>query len=192
MPMSAWLFGSWRSAGFVAASTLLIYASTVVAIRLVGERRTLTQMGIFDFAVAVAIGAIIGRTATTRAPTYAQGLTAVVALLVTHNAIGWIRVHAASTRKIFGRPPIALVVDGRVDTSELRRAHLTRDDLDTALRERGVVSLSDVRLAILESRGEFSVLTGCDGDESLWSRDVLLPRPNAHHNRTSGRRDRTG
>ena len=39
-----------------------MYATAVIGLR-VGERRTLAQWAIIDFATAVAIGAIVGRTA---------------------------------------------------------------------------------------------------------------------------------
>ena len=45
----------------VAVKAVLMFAVTIVGLRL-GERRTLAQLGAFDFAVA--IGAIIGRTVT--------------------------------------------------------------------------------------------------------------------------------
>jgi uncharacterized membrane protein YcaP (DUF421 family) len=46
---------------WVAVKAVLMFAVAVIGLRL-GERRTLAQLGAFDFAVAVAIGAIISRT----------------------------------------------------------------------------------------------------------------------------------
>jgi hypothetical protein len=92
-----WTLGSWRTVGFVALSTLLIYVSVVVALR-VGERRTLAEMSGFDFAVAVAVGSIIGRVSTARSPTYVQGLAALVTLLVSHYLITFARARSARLR----------------------------------------------------------------------------------------------
>ncbi len=166
--MSSWIGGSWWTLGYVAVSGALIYLSTVLAIRLLGERRTLAQMTIFDFAVAVALGTVIGRTATTRSPSYVQGITAVVTLLAAHNVVSWARLRFPVSRRLFGRSPVVLVVDGHVEAAGLRRARLTREDLFVALRERGVPALDDVRLAVLESRGAFSVVTSAEIDSALW------------------------
>ncbi len=166
--MYTWIAESWRSVGYVAVSAVLIYVSTVLALRCFGERRTLTQMTIYDFAVAVALGAIVARTATTRTPSYVEGVTAVVALLITHNAISAARVWFSGARKIFGRDALVLVVAGQVQERALRRAHMTQDDLHTALRERGIASLAEVRVALLESRGAFSVLRSDAPDDALW------------------------
>jgi len=157
--MYAWLVGAWRTLGYVFVSAALIYLSTVLAVRWLGQRRTLTEMTVFDFTVAVALGAVIGRTATTASPSYVQGIVAVLALLLVHNAVSWLRVRAAVFGHVFGRAPVVLVEDGVIDEHALMRVHLTRDDLFAALRERGVGRLSETRLVVLESRGAFSVIT---------------------------------
>ena len=168
--MSAWLLGSWASILYVAASAVLIYLSTVLAIRYVGQRRTLTEMTVFDFTVAVALGATVARTATTPRPTYAQGLAVVITLLVTHNVISALRLRFPPARRVFDRGAVVLVTDGRIDDDALRRAHLTADDLATTLREHGVGSLAEVRSLVLESRGTFSVLRADAAGAELWPR----------------------
>ena len=168
--MTHWLLGSWRSIVYVAGSAVLIYVSTVLAVRYLGQRRTLTEMTVFDFTVAVALGATVARTATTPRPTYAQGLAVVVTLLLTHNAIGALRMRCPPLRRVFDRGVIVVVSDGVVDEEALHRAHLTVDDLATTLRQHGVGSLADVRSLVLESRGAFSVLRADATGAELWPR----------------------
>lgn len=153
----SWLLGQWRTIWFVAVSAALMYVSAVVLLR-VGERRTLSEMSPFDFAVAIAVGAIIGRTATTASPSYVQGMTALVTLLVVHNLLSRLRLRWPWVRSLVERPPRVVVRDGRIDDEAMRRAHLTHDDLYTRLRERGVVRLEDVHLVVLETRGAISIV----------------------------------
>jgi uncharacterized membrane protein YcaP (DUF421 family) len=155
--LNSWLFGEWRTAGYVALSSLLIYLSVVVALR-VGERRTLTEMTVYDFAVAVALGAIIGRTATSRTPTYVQGVVATITLLASHNLVTWLRARWPLVRRVTDRGPIVLVRDGRPDTKALARANVTEDDLRTVLRQYGTEHLQPGIDVVLESRGAFSVI----------------------------------
>ena len=152
-----WLFGSWRTVGFVAASTLLIYVSVVLALR-VGERRTLAEMSSFDFAVAVAVGSIIGRVSTARSPTYVQGLAALVTLIVAHHLITFGRARSERVKRWVERRPRVVLRDGQVLPHELRREHLTEDDLICKLREHDVHSLDEVELVVVEAKGGFSVL----------------------------------
>ncbi|HEX3393894.1 MAG TPA: YetF domain-containing protein [Acidimicrobiales bacterium] len=155
--MFRWLLGDWRDVGFVAVSTALIYLSVVVGLR-IGERRTLTEMTTYDFAVAIALGSIIGRTATSQQPSYVQGLTAVVVLLVCHHSLSILRTRSEFVHRIIDRSPIELVRGGRITTEGLRRAHMTRPDLEMVLREHGVRGLNDAELVMLEPRGAFSVI----------------------------------
>ena len=65
-----------------------MFAVAVIGLRL-GERRTLAQLGAFDFAVAVVIGAIISRTMTAPSASFAVGAVALVALLVVHRFVAF-------------------------------------------------------------------------------------------------------
>jgi Predicted membrane protein len=65
------LVGGTGGLGWVAVKAVLMFAVAVIGLRL-GERRTLAQLGAFDFAVAVAIGAIIGRTVTAPSASFAR------------------------------------------------------------------------------------------------------------------------
>jgi uncharacterized membrane protein YcaP (DUF421 family) len=58
----SWIIGGWPQLGIVAGKAALMYATALTCLRL-GKRRTLGQWSIIDFVVAVAIGAIVGRTA---------------------------------------------------------------------------------------------------------------------------------
>ena len=69
------LVGGTHGIGWVVVKAVLMFAVAVIGLRL-GERRTLAQLGAFDFAVAVAIGAIIGRTVTTPSASFATGAVA--------------------------------------------------------------------------------------------------------------------
>lgn len=155
--MFGWLLGDWRSLGFVALSTALIYVSVVLGLR-VGERRTLTEMTAYDFAVAIALGSIIGRTATTADPSYVKGVGAVATLLLCHHALSLARARWAIVRRVVDRSPIELVRDGELAAPGLIRAHMTEADLQMVLREHGVRGPGDAELVMLEARGAFSVI----------------------------------
>lgn len=159
--MTSWLLGPARTVGFVVLSTALVYVSTVAALRL-GERRTIAELSNFDFVVAIAIGAIVGRTATTRNPTYLQGMAAILALLAGHHAVGLARRRWPWCRHLFEKPPVVLVEGGQIRDRALDQADLTTADLAAKLRERGVTRLEDVELAVLEPNGHMSVVVRGD------------------------------
>jgi hypothetical protein len=110
------LVGGTGSLGWVIVKVVLIFAVAVIGRRL-GERRTLAQLGAFDFAVAVAIGVIIGRTVTTSSASFATGAVALVTLLVVHRLVAFARRHSRIAR-IIDHPPRVLVTHGKIQDRE--------------------------------------------------------------------------
>ena len=87
------LVGGTGLLAWVAVKAVLMFAVAVIGLHL-GERRTLVQLGAFDFAVAVAIGAIISRTVTAPSASFASGAVALVTLLVVHRLVALARRHS--------------------------------------------------------------------------------------------------
>src|SRR5579884_780215 len=112
----SWLVGHSSGLGEVAAKAALMYATALVALRL-GERRTLAQWTIIDFATAVAMGAIIGRTAIAGTQSYITGAVAVVALVVMHRIVSALRFTRAAGKLVDHRVRV-LVVGGDVRYTE--------------------------------------------------------------------------
>lgn len=152
----SWLVGQSSALGEVAAKAALMYVTALVALRL-GERRTLAQWTIIDFATAVAMGAIIGRTAIAGSQSYVTGAVAVCALVAVHRVASLLRFNGVLGKLADHRVRV-LVVDGELRTRELRRCGLTDDDLFTQLRQRGVLSLSNVRYVLYESKGSITIV----------------------------------
>ena len=130
------LIGGASGLGWVAVKAVLLFAVAVIGLRL-GERRTLAQLSAFDFAVAVAVGAIIGRGATASGTSFATSAVALVTFLVAHRVVAILRRHSRFVRLV-DHPPRVLVIGGELQAGELARAGLTAADVYALLREKGV------------------------------------------------------
>jgi uncharacterized membrane protein YcaP (DUF421 family) len=151
-----WLTGDWSHLGEVAAKALLMYATALVALRL-GERRTLAQWTIIDFATAVAMGAIIGRTAIAKTQSYVTGAVAIVALVLIHRLVSALRFTQV-VGKLADHRVRVLVDHGQLRTHELRRCAITENDLYAHLRQQGVFTLDDIAYVLYETRGDLTVV----------------------------------
>ena len=151
-----WLDGSATQLGLVAAKATLIYLTAVFGLRL-GERRTLAQWSIIDAAAAVAVGAIIGRTAVDDNQSYLTGATALLTIIAAHRLISVARLHPRFARLVQHRTRV-LVANGHVRRGQLRLCGLTDDDLYAELRLRGVFDLADVRYVLFEPTGGLTVV----------------------------------
>lgn len=151
------LFNGWRPAGYAAAKALALFLTAVAAFRRT-QRRTIAEFTPFDWVTAVAVGSIVGRTATAADTSWFTGTAALLTLLAVHDLVARLRF-IPWVRRLVDPPVRVLISDGEVHDANLKRCRLTRGDLDAILRQHGHRTLSDVRLAIFETKGVVSVFT---------------------------------
>jgi uncharacterized membrane protein YcaP (DUF421 family) len=155
------LAGGAGGLGWVALKAALLFAVAVIGLRL-GERRTLTQLGAFDFAVAVAIGSIIGRTATASSTSFATGAVALVTLLAAHRVVSILRRRSRRLSRAIDQPPRVLVAGGELQEREMARAGLTKGDVYAMVRQKGVDDLSKVGYLLYETPGTTTLVGAGD------------------------------
>jgi uncharacterized membrane protein YcaP (DUF421 family) len=154
------LTGGAADLGWAAVKAVLMFAIAVGGLR-IGERRTLAQLGAFDFAVAVAVGALIARTATSSTTSFATGAVVLATLLFAHRVITELRRHHW-LGPLVDAPPRVLIANGRTQDRELARAGLTHGDVYALLREHHVAAVEDIQYLLYESRGALTVITTDD------------------------------
>jgi uncharacterized membrane protein YcaP (DUF421 family) len=160
--MSAWLSGDWPHLGTVAAKAALMYLAALIGLRLT-YRRTLAQWTAIDFAAAVAIGAIVGRTAIASNQSLLFGVVALLTILVAHSLVTASR-YTPLVAKLTDHRVRVLAEHGRIRDRQLRVCGITRSDLIAQLRHRGVYRLEDLRYVLYESNGALTVVREADLD----------------------------
>ena len=145
----------------ILARCAVVYAAVLIGLRLTGKRE-IGQMAPFDLVLILLIANAVQNAMVGNDNSLAGGLVAAGALLLLNFTVG----RAARRWLGFGRflrgHATLLVNRGVVVTEHLRQEGITQDELLTALREHGVASVEDVRLAVLEVDGSISVLKDDD------------------------------
>ena len=136
-----------------AAAFIFIFAIT----RLVG-RRELNSLEPFDLILLVVTGDLVqqGITQSDYSVTGAFIVISVIALLTV--AVSYLSFRAPPLRRVFEGEPIVLVENGRPIERNLRRERITVEELEEKARLQQVEALSDVRLAVLETNGDISII----------------------------------
>jgi uncharacterized membrane protein YcaP (DUF421 family) len=160
----SWISGNCPELGIVAGKATLIYATALVGLRL-GERRTLAQWSIIDFATAVAIGAIIGRTAIAGTQSFITGAVALLTLIAVHRLASLLRLHTVFGKLLDHRVRV-LVAHGQLRRNQLWRCGLTDDDLFGHLRQTVVRHLDDLRYVLYEAKGGLTIVREDDDPHS--------------------------
>ena len=141
----------------MALRTVLIYAVTLVLIRL-GSKRFLSEATAFDVIVGIMLGSVMSRAINGSAPLIPT-LGAGVVLIGLH----WLFAIMALRTDRFGflvkGEPVLLIKDGQIQQQGVRRAGVSTHDLEQALRlVAQETDPANVKLAYLERNGKISMI----------------------------------
>ena len=137
----------------------LAYAFLVVALRGSGKR-TLAKLNAFDLVVTVAFGSVLASILLSEGVALAEGAIALTLLIALQYAVTALSVRSRAFARLVRSEPTLLLRDGEPLPRALRRARVTRSELETVARTEGHGSLGGLAAVILESDGSFSVLPG--------------------------------
>jgi uncharacterized membrane protein YcaP (DUF421 family) len=148
--MSGWLVGHARLLAEGAAKAALMYFVALLGLR-VAHRRTLAQWTAIDFAAAVAIGAVMGRTAVASGQSFALGAVVLATFLAAHTVAIFLRFHPLLAKVTDHRVRV-LVAHGTLRPWQLVICGLTENDLLSQLRTLGHTDLRS--LPVVPDRGQ--------------------------------------
>jgi uncharacterized membrane protein YcaP (DUF421 family) len=90
--------------------------------------------------------------------TVSEGALLVATIVGWNWLIDWAGFHFAAIARFTTSPAVVLVRHGRLVRRNLRREHLSDEELAGKLRQHGVERLEEVKIALMESDGEISVI----------------------------------
>jgi uncharacterized membrane protein YcaP (DUF421 family) len=143
-------------AATVVISAVGVYLAFLILIRIVGQR-ALAAMSSFDFAAAIALGAVMGRAVLGYTPTLAAGVLGMATLFALQAAFGVLRRNRRLDRTL-SNLPMLLMANGAVLSGNLRKAKMVEDELRQKLRQAGVRRYAEVAVVVLERTGAISIL----------------------------------
>jgi uncharacterized membrane protein YcaP (DUF421 family) len=141
----------------VAIRTAVVYLFLVLVLRLAG-RREVGQMSILDLVVILLIAngaqnAMVGENTT-----LVGGMISAATLVLLDRGLDAVLRRNQRLSHLLEGEPILLISGGRALPKAMRRAHITQEELERAVRAHGLAAVSDVSLAVLEADGSVSVI----------------------------------
>lgn len=122
----------------------------------------------FDFVMTIAMGSMVASASQSQEwPKFLQTIAAMAALFVMQFVAAKLRRASDTAGRIIQNEPIVLMRDGIVLDGALEKTRVSRDDLFAKLREANVLSLDEVRVVVLETTGDVSVMHGERMEQAL-------------------------
>lgn len=139
--------------------SVVVYALFLGALRLSGKRE-LGQFTIFDLALVLLASNALQPAITGPDASLTAALIIVGTLFVLNRLVAFGRKRSTFLRRILDYSPTPVARNGKWIQAAIEKEDLDTDDLEAAIREYGLESVKDVKLATLEHDGSISVVPG--------------------------------
>ncbi len=137
--------------------TLIIFIALITAMRLMGKRQ-LGELELSELVVAVLISNIAAHPLQDIGIPLMNGLMPVIILLCCELLISGFMLKSVKFREFLGGKPSILISSGVIDQAEMKKNRFTLDELYEELRNQGVLDVSIVKYAVLETDGKLNIV----------------------------------
>ena len=136
--------------------TIFFYFVLLVVIRLLGKRQ-IGQMEPSEFVVTMLVANLASIPMEDPKLPLHSGLIPLGAVLLAELLLTRFSLRSVKFRRLLCGKPVILIENGCIIQKNLRRTHITLDELTGQLRLKDVLDLRTVQYAILETNGNLSV-----------------------------------
>lgn len=167
-------FDGWEGLARTLAIGVMAYVVMITFLRISGKR-TLSKMNAFDLIVTVALGSTLATVLLSKDVALAEGAVAFAVLIGLQFIVTWSSVRARWVRKLVTGEPRMLYYRGELLSDSLRKARVTVDEVEAAVRSSGMAALDDAESVVLETDGSFSVIKRQQGEAASVPVGVQAP-----------------
>ncbi len=135
---------------------VLVYAFLLVVLRLAGKRE-LVQFTTFDFVLLLLLSNTVQNALIGEDNSVTGGLLGAAVLLALNAGIARVLYAVPRIDRLITGDPTALIVDGQVQRTALRRLRITEGELMTLVRRQNFDTIHEVALAEVEPNGAITM-----------------------------------
>ncbi len=137
--------------------TIILYVLVVFALRVMGKRQ-IGELQPSELVVAIMISDLATTPVSDINIPLLAGVIPILTLLVFEVVTSYVNLKSESFRNFLSGKPTVVIKNGVISQLELKKLRFSIEDLLEQLRLKGVFSISDVYMAILETNGELTVV----------------------------------
>lgn len=135
-----------------------VYLFIIFAIRIFGKREV-SQLSVVDLVFILLISNSVQNAMVGQDSSLLGGILAATSLFVINFILENLIFRSKKVSEFVQGETIMLVYQGKILTQHLKKARISVDELEAAVREHGVADVTHVYLAVLETDGNISVLS---------------------------------
>lgn len=159
------IFESWSKTLEVVVLTIISFVTLFVFIRISGKR-TLAKFNAFDFVVTVTLGSVLAYMMLGQV-NLAEGSVVLFIIIAMQLLFAKLSRKSHVMDKLLNASPKLLFYQGLYLHDNMEKEMVSKDEIVSAIRQRGLADISKVLAVVIEPNGEMSIIEGSkDGGSS--------------------------
>ena len=150
-------FQSWDSVIRIVITLIFVYPLLIIVLRIY-DKRSLSQLNMFDFVVTVALGSVFASVLLVENVTVVDGILAFILLLGAQFIITWLSIRWEAIEKLVKSEPTIVLFNGNLLDDSMKSARVSEEEINSAIRQQGIACLDKVYAVVLENNGRLSVI----------------------------------
>jgi uncharacterized membrane protein YcaP (DUF421 family) len=167
-------FDGWDSVVRIVVLAALIYTILVAALRVIGEQ-ALAKMSAYDLIVTVALGSFLAHLPFVEGVTLADAFAGIATVLLLQEATRWLVKRSRRAEQLIVQRPHLVLWEGRLLPERMQEIKVREEEVRAAVRSSGLGSLTEAQAVVLESDGEWSVISRSDAGDLSAFKDLDIP-----------------
>ncbi len=144
--------------GIIVLRSVVVYVFIVLAIRVFGKGE-LSQISVLDLVFILLLSNSVQNAMVGSDSSLLGGIVAALSLFLVNFVLKRISFKSKKVSHLLTSEPVILINNGRYNYKNLDSEKLTVEELESAIREHSLESVTDVKIAMLEPDGNISIIS---------------------------------
>ncbi|MCS0652720.1 DUF421 domain-containing protein [Cytobacillus firmus] len=159
----------------IGARSILFVGVLFVITKLIGKKQ-ISELSFFEYVSGITIGSIAGEIIMGLDNHWASGILSIMIFGLVTLFADMLALKSKSFRDFFEGKGTIFIKDGKILEDNLKKERYSIDDLSSLLRQKNVFKAADVEFAVLEPRGDLSIMLKKE-NQPLTPKDLQLNLP---------------
>lgn len=156
--------------------TFFIFVSLVIFTRILGNTQ-LGQLTFYEYVSGITIGSIAGSIASAEPGKFLSHYYDLALFVLLTYLLSVVTIKSRPLRKLIEGSPSLIIENGLINKKNMKSMRYDLDELNSQLREQGILDLNEVQFATIEPTGQLSIILKPDF-QPLTKSDMNIHLPN--------------
>jgi uncharacterized membrane protein YcaP (DUF421 family) len=159
----------------IGARSILFIGVLFLVTKMIGKKQ-ISELSFFEYVSGITIGSIAGEIIMGLNNHWASGILSIMIFGLVTLFADILSLKSKSFRDFFEGKGTIFIKDGKILEENLKKERYSIDDLSSLLRQKNVFKAADVEFAVLEPRGDLSIMMKKE-NQPLTPKDLQLNLP---------------